>query len=636
MGLSAHDPADLEQLKKTGSCIACDLRGLKKEAFYFKRSGVLVLRNADLSHAEIEGSFKRARMKGVRLRGAKISAADFKRAVLEGADFSEATLGNANFAGARLKGATFFNCLISFRSNFNGADLRHASFEKCVNPNYGFAEYKELQLDFENARLEGVNLSGARLRKAGFGNSVMTKANLQGVSISESYVAHVNLTSANLRGARFPSTSFNDTNLSRADLRGAILSGVSFDTVDFSGANLKDAIISGIRVKGGACRETIMPDGTVCRASCKQCFSRNRLSPSESLHQALRFYRDKSDYDTVRGLLARGADPNGADAKGVTPFMKAARWNHKRLLELFLARGARLDARDKKGRTVLHYGAMYMDEKKQWVALRFLLRSGADPRALDRMGRNALMAAARGGNAFEPLVKAGLNVNARDKQGRTALMHLAKRKHFPDHAIDAPRIEELLRLGAKINARDGKGRTFLARLVETSGLWKGPDQFEERLAVMLIRRGADPNATNVMGRSLIYTLVKAGRVEEIAFFVKHGLRVRVSDDDGITPLMSAVIPELKDGKAPLDKIRLLLKHGARVNARDKRGESVLHYALLDESTHTRARPNLIAYLLKKGAGVRRANNAGKSPLDIVREKYGRNDKVRRLIENAAR
>ena len=63
----------------------------------------------------------------------------------------------------------------------------------------------------------------------------------------------------------------------------------------------------------------------------------------------------RNDARAVDALLASGADPNAADADGVTPLMAAASERaDERIAKALIARGADVNATDRWGETALH------------------------------------------------------------------------------------------------------------------------------------------------------------------------------------------------------------------------------------------------------------------------------------------
>jgi ankyrin repeat protein len=129
--------------------------------------------------------------------------------------------------------------------------------------------------------------------------------------------------------------------------------------------------------------------------------------------------------------------------------------------------------------------------------------------------------------------------------------------------------------------------------------------------------------------------------------------VNLTDEDGRTPLMHAVLAEDADPSI----VRLLIDRGADVNAADRQGWTALHFGgrdqnpelvriLLDACAEVdpvdaygdtplwRAVSELgsdtrtVDLLLERGADPERKNNYGISPLDLARE-LGREDTLSR-------
>jgi hypothetical protein len=59
--------------------------------------------------------------------------------------------------------------------------------------------------------------------------------------------------------------------------------------------------------------------------------------------------------ESIRLLLAAGADINAADRLGRTPLLGAAFWGYDDVVRMLADNGARLDARDAQGRGALDY-----------------------------------------------------------------------------------------------------------------------------------------------------------------------------------------------------------------------------------------------------------------------------------------
>jgi ankyrin repeat protein len=181
-------------------------------------------------------------------------------------------------------------------------------------------------------------------------------------------------------------------------------------------------------------------------------------------------------------LMERGADPN-ADGGGRAPLHEIARTRSLRLdaiaanppppagslssldlVKRLLARGAKINARNRDGLTPL----MAATNPPDTAFIRLLLASGADPTIPAPNGTTALAAAAGVGLAYplpeenkEPaleavrlLLESGLDVNAANDQGDTA-MHGAATMDYP------PLVQVLADHGARLDPRNARGFTPL-------------------------------------------------------------------------------------------------------------------------------------------------------------------------------
>jgi len=175
--------------------------------------------------------------------------------------------------------------------------------------------------------------------------------------------------------------------------------------------------------------------------------------PGDRMETALIEATWKGNVESVKDLLAEGADPNAADEFGNAVLMYAVSEGFHDIAKVLLENGA--DANQKKPVTGMTALMIAVNEGFDDVA-ELLLDANADVNAKNRAQGTALMFAAAGGHAdiVKLLLRKGANVNDKDAHGYTALM-LAARNGY-DGVIRA-----LLHRGAVINLRNANGATAM-------------------------------------------------------------------------------------------------------------------------------------------------------------------------------
>jgi ankyrin repeat protein len=128
--------------------------------------------------------------------------------------------------------------------------------------------------------------------------------------------------------------------------------------------------------------------------------------------------------NTVRALVASGADLRALDNDGAGPLHAAALVGHAGIVRLLLDRGLGVnDAAGADGMTPVAYAAV----RGHLSAMRVLLERRADVNVADSGGNSPLLHAAMRGRtaAVRLLLESGANVNASSRHGWTPLMAAA-------------------------------------------------------------------------------------------------------------------------------------------------------------------------------------------------------------------
>jgi ankyrin repeat protein len=121
----------------------------------------------------------------------------------------------------------------------------------------------------------------------------------------------------------------------------------------------------------------------------------------------------------IGALLSKGANPNSADADGVTPLLLAAQLHYTETVRQLLRHGARVNVRDKDGRIPLSYAVESSDPN----LLKTLLNRGADVNARAFGDNTPLMFAVLAGNEanVKELLHRRAKLDLTNSAGQTAL-----------------------------------------------------------------------------------------------------------------------------------------------------------------------------------------------------------------------
>ena len=267
---------------------------------------------------------------------------------------------------------------------------------------------------------------------------------------------------------------------------------------------------------------------------------RDRTTPFDeerdsSGNTALMRAAEEGEVETVRELLAAGADVDAHNDAGHTALITACENSRTTCVEALLQNGAGVAPTDGGRRTALHWTAARGD----CVALRALIEADATLDAVNESNRTPLHFAANAGHTecVRALVDAGANVDLKDSAGDTAADDARSAGYTkcaricgsgedlgdPDEALlsaagdgDLMKMRRCLAAGANVNCKSSGERTPLMRAALNNG---GVSCVE-----MLIEAGADVNIIDSWGDAALDDVQASSteKEEKIALLKKHG------------------------------------------------------------------------------------------------------------------
>ena len=376
--------------------------------------------------------------------------------------------------------------------------------------------------------------------------------------------------------------------------------------------------------------------------------------------------------EAVELLLARGADPNVADAwKEQTAVMWAAAEDHVPVVETLIAHGADPDAAATSGETAL----LFAVQRGYDATMRALLSAGADVTVTSPAGAPLTHVAAGGGHHTlgVELLDHGLDPNAVNKQGQSALhavVEARRLKHQSRRTTPGPEsfafMERLIAGGAEVDAR--------LVVPPSEDVFASPDEIEAEAEADEADEadGADETTTSetletgeVNSADRAGDAGKAGEGDDEADELNETPETGEAEEtdgeaaeedeaeeeqnylglDGGTDLVEATPFLLAARSADLDAMRLLLKHGADPLVTTRGGNTALTLAsgvvFLEGGFGQFEGPpksDLIEaarMLLELGADVNAANDRGQTALHGAVYRAA-DDLIRFLVRAGAR
>lgn len=283
---------------------------------------------------------------------------------------------------------------------------------------------------------------------------------------------------------------------------------------------------------------------------------------------ALMWATSEEHIETVRLLLAYGADIHASSYGNFTTLMFAARSGNIELARLLLSHGANVNATAQDGASVLHIATIRGHSK----LATFLLEQGSDPNA-DAIGYTALHWASgtwESSMTYDyPVQNGEWSTLGGIKEGRLEF------------------INTLISYGADPNAR----------------ITKSPTRF-----------GNSYGTPPVIGATPFFLAAQATDTDTMRLLLDHGADPMLNADGNTTPLMAASMMYRQTGSSRIDEtqavetVELCLMLGNDINASNKSGDTALH-AVVHYGW-----PLLAEFLLENGANPSPINAKGQTPL----------------------
>ncbi len=204
-------------------------------------------------------------------------------------------------------------------------------------------------------------------------------------------------------------------------------------------------------------------------------------------------------------LLARGAPLDARNLAGATALFLAADGDHAQVAQRLIERGADVKLAGRSGVTPVAAAAYRGND----AIVEALLDHGADERAADETGKPPIVYAAAGArlDIVKRLLARNIDINARYPHDLNLLMWASG----PDESVaEAQAIKVasyLLEAGARIDDRDTRGRTALMIAAEGG---------HAEIADLLLARGADPSLKDKAGKRAADLTVLSSLRERLA------------------------------------------------------------------------------------------------------------------------
>jgi ankyrin repeat protein len=272
--------------------------------------------------------------------------------------------------------------------------------------------------------------------------------------------------------------------------------------------------------------------------------------------------------EIISWLLNKGADVQARNPDDDTLLHIAVRKPELEILDMLIARGAKINAMNGNDGLTPLCRAVVIDNG---LTARSLLEHGADCNLQVRDGWTPLMFAAQGGlvSMVDLLIELGADINISNKNEETALIIGAQSEN-----PEAPQVVQLLlNQGALVNFPGAEHRTALSYAVANGNI----DTLR-----MLLQHGANPNGYHMNSdlRELEFALDRS-RIEVAKLPIEKGADVNALGAFSKKPMLHIIFDRHFIGSLRQQMIKLMLEHGADLECVDSPWGTLLDKAVFD-------------------------------------------------------
>lgn len=270
----------------------------------------------------------------------------------------------ANLIGINLSGADVRKINLS-KADLRGADLKEAHLDETnlKGTQLDEADLSKASLrsvDLSNAKLNGAKLNGAYLEKANLRFTRFKGADLRRANLSDAHLESADLSGADLRGSSLYYAALN-----KANLTGANLTRANLAEANLTGANLKNANLKQAHMNQANLSEANLNGADLRGASLIEAYLREtKINDDTQLDNKWRRVRDIVT-EGAEGLDLSRADLHGANLRGTN--LRKANLREANLTFAYLLE-ANLSGADLRGAKLEHAvlkKAIY-DDKTTW------------------------------------------------------------------------------------------------------------------------------------------------------------------------------------------------------------------------------------------------------------------------------